>query len=259
MAAFFERLLAEEDPTRIATMAETMPEPPDLAGIAAAITEPAAPAFEPFPISALTRPMPEPDAGDQPDEPAASEPAAVAVTDETTETETATVADDPAETATEAEDTAATEDTAETAPEAEAAPAEPDFAAAEAEAAAFAGDPDEADRIAARLAAADEGVPLRVASNGATQADRATTRVTVVGLVSVASIATFKRSLGRATGVSSIGVSSGPDGEFIFSVTHDPSVSLTDAITALPGFEARITAQTDGEIEVAAHDPDTGA
>ena len=29
MAAFFERLLAEEDPTRIATMAETMPEPPD--------------------------------------------------------------------------------------------------------------------------------------------------------------------------------------------------------------------------------------
>lgn len=259
MAAFFERLLAEEDPTRIATMAETMPEPPDLAGIAAAITEPAAPAFEPFPMSALTRPMPEPDAGDQPDEPATPEPAAVAVTDETTETET--VADDPAETATEVDpaETAPEADTADTAPEAEAAPVEPDFAAAEAEAAAFAGDPDEADRIAARLAAADEGVPLRVASNGATQADRATTRVTVVGLVSVASIATFKRSLGRAAGVSSIGVSSGPDGEFIFSVTHDPSVSLTDAITALPGFEARITAQTDGEIEVAAHDPDTGA
>src|SRR4051794_13060946 len=40
MDEFFQRLLAEQDPTRIATMAETMPEPPDLAGIAASITEP---------------------------------------------------------------------------------------------------------------------------------------------------------------------------------------------------------------------------
>ena len=40
MAAFFERLRAEQDPTRIAAMAERMPEPPDLAGIAAAIVEP---------------------------------------------------------------------------------------------------------------------------------------------------------------------------------------------------------------------------
>jgi hypothetical protein len=39
MDEFFERLLAEQDPTRIATMAETMPEPPDLAGLAASITE----------------------------------------------------------------------------------------------------------------------------------------------------------------------------------------------------------------------------
>ena len=35
MDAFFERLRAEEDPTRIAAMAERMPEPPDLAGVAA--------------------------------------------------------------------------------------------------------------------------------------------------------------------------------------------------------------------------------
>ena len=37
MAAFFERLNAEEDPTRIATMAETMPDPPSLADVAASI------------------------------------------------------------------------------------------------------------------------------------------------------------------------------------------------------------------------------
>ena len=30
MAAFFERLLAEEDPTRFAAMAEQLPEPPSL-------------------------------------------------------------------------------------------------------------------------------------------------------------------------------------------------------------------------------------
>ena len=36
MAEFFERLIAEQDPTRIATMAEAMPDPPDLAAIAAA-------------------------------------------------------------------------------------------------------------------------------------------------------------------------------------------------------------------------------
>jgi hypothetical protein len=102
-------------------------------------------------------------------------------------------------------------------------------------------------------------MPLRPGSNGATHADRGTTRVTVHGLVSVASIAAFKRTLGRAAGVATIGVSSGPDGEFIFTVTHDTSLALADAITALPGFEARITAQTDGEIEVTAHDPDTTA
>jgi hypothetical protein len=37
MTAFFERLNAEEDPTRIATMAETMPDPPTLADVAASV------------------------------------------------------------------------------------------------------------------------------------------------------------------------------------------------------------------------------
>ncbi|MGZ8515256.1 MAG: hypothetical protein ACXWXA_09470, partial [Candidatus Limnocylindrales bacterium] len=37
MAAFFDRLNAEEDPTRIATMAETMPDPPSLEEVAASI------------------------------------------------------------------------------------------------------------------------------------------------------------------------------------------------------------------------------
>src|SRR5262245_39293118 len=47
MAEFFERLLAEQDPTRIATMAQAMPDPPDLSAIAASVTEAAPPAVEP--------------------------------------------------------------------------------------------------------------------------------------------------------------------------------------------------------------------
>jgi len=61
------------------------------------------------------------------------------------------------------------------------------------------------------------------------------TRVVVVGLVSVASIASFKRHLGRVAGVQSVGVSSGPDGEVVFVVPHGPDVALREACAAPPG------------------------
>ena len=83
-----------------------------------------------------------------------------------------------------------------------------------------------------------------------------TTRVVVTGLVSVASIAGFKRQLSRVAGVQSVGVSSGPDGEFLFSVTHDASLVLRDAVTTLPGFGARVTAEAEGELTVTAKDPE---
>ena len=225
MATFFERLLAEEDPTRIATMAETMPEPPDLAAVAASIPEPGIASFDPASRGDWVRSMPEATALDHADEPSV----APAVADH------------------------APQDTTETPQPAPAAQVEPDFAAAEAEAAAYAGEYDANDGVAAKLAAADEGIPLPVASAG-----QGSTRVTVVGLVSVASIASFKRSLSRVAGVSAIAVASGPDGEFVFTVNHEPGLALADAVAALPGFEAQITAQATGEIEVAAHDPDAG-
>jgi hypothetical protein len=58
-------------------------------------------------------------------------------------------------------------------------------------------------------------------------------------------------------GVQSVGVSSGPDGEFLFSVTHDAGIVLRDAVTTLPGFGARVTAEADGELTVTAKDPET--
>lgn len=217
MAEFFERLLAEEDPTRIATMAETMPDPPDLTDVAASIAEPT---VEPF-------------------DPMAARLAAIPEIDEAAEAVTAT---EPAEVA---------------------APASQDFAAAEAEAAAFSGDLDDDDGLAslsAERAAAPSTDPVATTTVDERPAsgERVTTRVVVLGLVSVASIATFKRSLGRVAGVSAIGVASGPDGEFVFTVSHDSGLGLADAIGALPGFDAHVTAESADGLEVAAHDPDAG-
>jgi predicted AlkP superfamily pyrophosphatase or phosphodiesterase len=78
----------------------------------------------------------------------------------------------------------------------------------------------------------------------------------VVGLVSVASIASFKRHLGRLPGVQSVGVSSGPDGEFLFAVNHAADASLRDLIPGLPSFQARVTGTSDGVLNVTAHDPE---
>jgi hypothetical protein len=150
--------------------------------------------------------------------------------------------------------------------EGEAQASTPDFAAAEAEAAAFTGDVEDDGSEASEPTAAPihdhesaAAALAATADDSPPQGERATTRVMVTGLVSVASIATFKRSLGRVPGVSTIGVASGPDGEFVFTVSHDSGIRLGDAIVALPGFEARVTAETSGGLEVAAHDPDAGS
>ena len=64
--------------------------------------------------------------------------------------------------------------------------------------------------------------------------------------MSVASIASFKRHLGRLAGVQYVAVASGPDGEFVFNLNHRPDVSFRDAIPTMPGFAARVTSSGDG-------------
>jgi hypothetical protein len=133
----------------------------------------------------------------------------------------------------------------------------PDFESAEAEAASATGDGESIaeigdDALAARLAGLVPG------KGGKAQgAETKSTQVVVVGLVSVASIASFKRHLGRLSGVQSVGVSSGPDGEFLFAVTHAADLNLRDAIPGLPSFQARVTASSDGVLNVTAHDPES--
>jgi hypothetical protein len=130
--------------------------------------------------------------------------------------------------------------------------------------------PDEVseDSLAARLASL---VPAGPSANGSVphespepaepaqlEASEAT-RVVVIGLVNVASIASFKRHLARVRGVASVGVSSGPDGEFVFTATHVPNVSIRDVIPTLPGFAARLTGFAEGVLTVSARDPEQNA
>jgi hypothetical protein len=208
MGAFFERLNAEEDPTRIATMAETMPDPPSLADVAASVGAPAAtvavaPAEDPsvdlFGVSHA----------------------------ESAEPET---------------------------------PVAFDFAAAEAEAASFTGELDADDDLSEStqdaLEAAD-GDATSLDLEPAESAELATRKVVVTGLVSVANIANFKRSLARTPGVSSIAVASGPDGDFVFTVGHTLGTGLTASVQDLAGFDIQITGETGEAINVAAQDRDT--
>lgn len=262
MSRFFERLLAEDDPTRFASMAESLPEPPPF--------DPSE-AWEPTVLIGTT------------DEPAAEVPAAhdaavEAVGGESVAAPVEAMAEVPdadvawaglqADASAQAEAVDASADlfsvgvdqpaADQTDPRLAAFGASPDFAAAEAEAASFdagAPDPDEEiavigdDALAARLAGL-------VPDGEAAPSDIVSTRVIVSGLVSVASIAGFKRNLTRVAGVQSVGVSSGPDGEFVFAIGHDAGLALDDVITTLPGFAARVTGSSDGELTVSARDPE---
>ena len=211
MGAFFDRLNAEEDPTRIATMAETMPDPPSLEAVAASIVGGQSPAVIPAETYAPPEPAPEP-------EPAEPEPAAVV-----------------------------------------------DFAAAEAEALSFDGDLAELEEVEEVVPEATTESPEEQAGSAepdtAAQFDagsdtQTSTRVVVAGLISVASIANFKRSLGRIPGVWSIGVSSGPEGDFVFTVSHNGSLALSREIETMSAFESQITGESEGEISVSTHDRD---
>jgi hypothetical protein len=129
-------------------------------------------------------------------------------------------------------------------------------------------DPEAAAALSARIGAGgiEESYADRLATlmptghaEGDADGEPRTTQVVVSGLVSVASIASFKRHLGRLTGVTAVAVASGPDGEFVFNVTHRPDVSFRDAVPTMPGFAARVTSSADGVVQVTARDPEAEA
>jgi hypothetical protein len=226
MATFFERLLAEDDPSAFATMAERIPEPPSLDGstpddhapIAQMTAAPdEAPVAEPEPAEA-----PVAEAEGQVD--AAAEMVGQVDDAAAAEAEAAVEADDPRRSV------------LGSTPDFDAAEAEAAMSAAEAEVASEA--PDDIPAIAEEVVAA-RLAGLVPPSEG--NPEQQTARVVVTGLVSVASIAGFKRGIARTTGVGAVGVTSGPDGEFVFNVSHAADIDLKAAITGLPGFDAKVT------------------
>ena len=132
-----------------------------------------------------------------------------------------------------------------------------ELAAAEAAAAEMQEIPemDEQD-LTARLAGLVPSTAAGIPADATPSVPLVSTQVIVSGLVSVASIASFKRHLSRAAGVHHVGVSSGPDGEFLFTVQHEPETALRDLIPALPGFQARVTGGGNGIVTASAHDPE---
>lgn len=245
MSEFFEELLAVEDPTRFASMAQNLPEPPPFTG-------PDLDSEHGAPVMESHQEAPTAETAENAEAMASAAALAARIG-------AVAGADEPD---VENQDHEGSVETA-----------HGDFATAEAEAAAAAdedgsGDGDEIpiiadDALAARLAGL---VPMRSDSDGSSDGLAGTaeakdapsrTQLVVVGLVSVASIASFKRHLGRVEGVSNVGVASGPDGEFLFTVSHRDGVSLRDAIQSLPGFQARITTESEGVLNVSAHDPES--
>jgi hypothetical protein len=303
MAAFFERLLGEEDPSRFATMAENLPEPPSFDGLVAdlmADEDEGTPEAEAV-IEAVEVVEADASVAAGPDGAAETDEAVMAGTDSDSGAEdtmstgliglaesgepeldresafaaiqaaaeaaaSAEVAADAAARAEAVADVAieimGNHDDADDAadPRFAALGLSPDYDAAEAEAFADAGTSDEEipeigdEALAARIAGLVPGK-----GKGKADENAAATQVVVVGLVSVASIASFKRHLGRVSGVQSVGVSSGPDGEFVFAVSHGADVVLRDAIPSLPSFQARVTGSADGIVHVTAHDPESDA
>jgi hypothetical protein len=226
MDDFFERLLAENDPARLAALAEQAPDAPDLSGDGPAaidLFEAGSEAAEAVDASDTVETgevveASEPEAADAPEAVEAQEAPEAAETPEAVETPEALEADD----------------------------------AAAAEVAAGEGlDLGESNEWpAAALAAARRDEPQTESTT-----DDGATRLLVTGLGSVAGISALKGALGQLPGVHAVSVSSGERGEFVFAVSHDPGVDLASGIAGLPGFAARITDATDDGIAVVAHEP----
>ncbi len=259
MDAFFERLIAEEDPGRFAALAASLPEPP-----------PFAPLTEAERAAVVARATGAAGEGARAAEPRAE--------DEQPSVEGTAEGDQAAFEGGESEVQAAVEDAtegmqpeaeqmAESAVEGDQAEGDPrlattpDFADAERDALAdvAAADADGSSvadgSISARLAGLAGGAPQpepAVPEDGPAEVSQ----VVVTGLTSVSSIAAFKRQLGRLDGVRAVTVSSGPSGEFVFAVTHGAGVALADGVASLGGFSPQINRAEPGILELTAHDPE---
>ena len=218
---FFQRLLAETDPARLAAIAEQAPDPPDLTG---------------------DLPKPTGWTGRTTDAPTSTESR-----DDALSSESADEALDAVSNAVEMP-----------APEAIAAQAGQEAlqadAAAEAEAAATEGldlsaaDEWPATSVMAAARRADEATP-------SSDENGATSKLHVSGLSSVAGISAFKGAIGGLPGVRSVSVSTGERGVFVYTVNHEPETDVAAALADLSAFAVQVTEATGDTLSVTAHEP----
>ena len=231
MDRFFEELLAENDPARLASLAGQAPDAPDLS---AEVLE-------------------QPDFADTPgtsewdDVAWGIDPNAIIGEPEATTEESTEAASVETPEATSEEPVETTTGEAEPSLEAE--------AAAEAEAASTEGLDASPDGVwpTSVLAAARRTLHTTEADFHA--AGVANARLLVTGLASVAGISAFKGALGQLPGVRSVSVSSGEPGVFIFTVVHTPETDLQDGIAGLTAFSARVTDASGDSLTVVAQEP----
>ena len=250
MDRFFERLLAENDPARLAALAEQAPDAPDLTYEEPEIVEaPVAQVPSEWDDVAWGAPVPT-------DEQLAEARAAIETEASTEaeapiEAEASVDADAPVDAEAPVETEAVLEP--ETPVDAEAA-LEPE-AAAEAEAASTEGLELPSDNVWPSSVLAAARRTLHTPATDFEAAGIANTRLFVNGLTSVAGISAFKGALGQLTGVRSVSVSSGEPGVFIFTVVHSPETDLQDGIAGLTSFSARVTEALDDRLTVVAQEP----
>ena len=225
-ASFFEALLAEADPARLAGLAERMPPPPALDAF------PVSGDGSPAPVRARRAPAAASgDAGTA--RPARRRAAAapmsatVAVADVAVEAEsvetTAAEAEPHAEAEPDAEEAAAPEPADETAPERTV--------------------PDWLDPAAAAAAEAESLAGLDCRTN-----------VIVSGLTSVGGIAGFKLALMHVPGVTAINVAAGEGDDVQFTVTHAAETDMRDAMRSMDSFEPRLIADDGDTLVVVARE-----
>jgi hypothetical protein len=246
MEQFFEVLLAEQDPARVAALAEQVPDAPIFDSLpplkrAQGSTRSNGISKSKVPAGRSSGPK----AGAEPGD-------AAKATSAEADTDTESVAgDDPQ---------ARLEPAAAAAAEAEAiAGLDPDQAAADEstsssletviEAPPKVGPPEDlSPEEIVGLLGIDTGSADDAADHAATGAPESAppagyeeTRLMVSGLTSVAGISAFKGALGRVPGVTNVSVSSGVDDDFVFAVTHASTADLRRAVPAFRGFGAQMT------------------
>lgn len=80
------------------------------------------------------------------------------------------------------------------------------------------------------------------------------TRLIVVGLGD-SGVAAFEGAIRGVAGVGSVNISPGGDGEVVFSVTHGTGTDLRAAVPELAGFRAHVTGDEGAILSIAAQDP----